>query len=148
MARCKSVLPLEVINEMRRLEEKTSEMIDEMLNAGADGVMERIKEHAPTQIARNSQIMSSLWKTRVYNTKSDNAINIKVAFWGYYKGKVPFYYNKIKKEETPIPLIVNLFEYGRSDSPFPKHPFVRRSFAKNRVEADMLKIQEKYLPKE
>lgn len=148
MAKCKSVLPLDLINEMKKLEEKTPEMIDEMLNAGADGVMQRIKEHAPTQIARNSKIMSRLGKTVVYNTSKDNALNIKVAFWGYYKGKVPFYSRGSKYEQTPIPLIVALFEYGRSDSPFPKHPFVRKSFAKNSVEADMLKIQEKYLPKE
>lgn len=140
MAKFESFVPYELIKQMEDLAKNTPKMQDEMLLAAADGVMKRIESHAPAQIKNNEDIMKGLRITRLYDT-SDRARNIKVGFWGYYE----HIDDNGKKVKTPIPLIANLFEYGTSKGSYPKKPFMRRSFAKARIEEDMLKAQEKYI---
>ena len=84
--------------------------------------------------------MGCLKITKTYKTRSDDGINTKVGFYGYFQNE-----NGV---ETPAPLVVNVFEYGRSGKSFPKKPFVRKSFNKAQIERAMLRVQEKYLPKE
>ena len=75
--------------------------------------------------------------TKVYKTPYDDAINCKVMLQGYFTNE--------NGKKTPVPLVANLFEYGRSNSPYPKHPFMRSSFNKSQIEQAMLKVQNKYI---
>ena len=59
--------------------------------------------------------------------------NTKVGFYGYFEND--------EGKKVPAPLVANVFEYGRSGLPFPKHPFLRKSFKKSEIEQAMLKVQ-------
>jgi hypothetical protein len=83
--------------------------------------------------------MRCLKITKVYKTPSDDGVNTKVAFYGYFINE--------NKKKVPAPLVANVTEYGRSNSPYPKKPFLRRAFKKAEIEKAMLAVQEKYLPK-
>ena len=80
--------------------------------------------------------------TKVYRTSNDE-IASKIAFYGYDKEKK----SKQYPNGVPIPLIALAREYGTSSGE-KKKPFFRKSFKKKEIEDAMLKIQEKYLPKE
>ena len=69
--------------------------------------------------------------------RSDDGVNTKVAFYGYFINK--------NGEKIPAPLVANVTEYGRSNSPYPKKPFLRRSFKKSDIERAMLEIQKQYI---
>ena len=78
-------------------------------------------------------MMKCLKITKTYKTPSDDGINTKVGFFGYFKNE--------NGRLTPAPLVANVFEYGRSNLPFPKQPFMRKSFKKKEIEDAMLKAQ-------
>jgi hypothetical protein len=86
------------------------------------------------------QLMACLCTTRPYETPSDDAINMKVGFAGYFTNE--------DGEKTPAPLVANVFEYGRSNSPFPKQPFMRKSFNKAAITKAMEQAQKKYIPED
>lgn len=141
MAKFKNELPTDLIKEFESLNMNTEKMLGEMTKAGAEKVLANVKANAPTQI-KNSDMMKCLKITRVYKTPSDKGINTKVGFYGYFKTK-PSKTGKTK--EVPAPLVANLFEYGSSKRSYPKKPFFRKSFKKKEIEAEMLKVQEKYI---
>ena len=87
---------------------------------------------------KGSNIMKCFKITRVYKTPSDGGINTQVGFFDYFINK--------RGVKRPAPLIVNIFEHGTST--VKKQPFMRKSFKKAEIEAEMKKVQEKYLPKE
>lgn len=139
MAKANLEIPRYMIEKMERLEQDTRKMMEEMVEAGANVTYKNMLAKLPEGI-KNSEMVNNLRVTRVYDTPSDEGINAKVAFYGYFTnedGKI-----------TPAPLVANVFEYGRSDSPFPKEPFMRRSFNNNLITKAMLAIEEKYIPKE
>nr|DAF35472.1 MAG TPA: hypothetical protein [Caudoviricetes sp.] len=121
------------------LGDDTQKMLDEMTQEGAKTVLANVNSNVPASF-HNSGIMHCLKITRPYYTPSDGGRNTKVAFYGYFENE--------DGKRTPAPLVCNLFEYGRSNSPYPRHPFMRRSFKKGQIEAAMMKVQDKYLPKE
>jgi len=136
MARFDAELPTELIRQMDELSNNAEDMLKEMTQAGADTVMNNVLSNLPSGF-RGSDIMTCLKKTRAYKTPSDDGINTKVAFYGYFRNKAG--------KKTPAPLVCNLFEYGRSSSDFPKHPFMRKSFRKGEIEAVMMQVQQKYI---
>lgn len=136
MAKFKNELPTDLIKEFESLNINTEKMIGEMTKAGAEKVISNVKANAPSSI-KNSDMMKCLKITRVYKTPSDKGINTKVMFTGYFRNK--------KGIETPAPLVANLFEYGDSKGTYPKKPFFRKSFRKNEIEAEMKKVQDKYI---
>ena len=138
MARFEMELPNDMIKEFERLNAETKDMLGEMTKAGAEQVMQNIKANVPASF-RDSDIMSCLHITKVYETPSDDGINTKVAFYGYFVNK--------RGVRTPAELVCNVMEYGRSTSPVKKHPFMRKSFKKKEIEAAMQKVQDKYIPK-
>ena len=85
----------------------------------------------------DSGIMRCLKKTRVYKTPSDDGINTKIGFYGYFINE--------NGERVPAPLVANMFEYGSSTRKYPKQPFFRQSFNKGEIEKAMLRVQEKYI---
>ena len=136
MARFNAELPNDIIKQIEELEGSTEKMLSEMTEAGAKIVFDNIKAGVPAAWL-DSNIMSCLQITKTYKTPSDDGINTKVAFYGYFKnedGKI-----------APAPLVANVTEYGRSNSPYPKKPFLRKSFRKSQIEKAMLSVQKKYI---
>ena len=108
-----------------------------MTKVGAIAVHKNILRNMPKSF-KNSEILKCLKISKIYKTKSDDGINTKVAFYDYFKNK--------RGVTQPAPLIANVFEHGTST--VTKQPFMRKSFKKSEIEAEMNKVQEKYLPKE
>jgi hypothetical protein len=131
-------LPTELMKTFEELNVNTQKMLEEMTHEGAKTVLANVKANVPASF-HSSGIMRCLKITRPYYTPSDGGRNTKVAFYGYFENE--------EGKRTPAPLVCNLFEYGRSNSPYPRHPFMRRSFKKGQIEAAMMKVQDKYLPK-
>ena len=138
MARFKAELPNDVIKQFEQLDKNTHKMLAEMTEAGAKVVLENIKASVPSSWYA-SNIMRCLKVTKTYKTPSDDGVNTKVAFYGYFKNR--------NGEKIPAPLVANVTEYGRSNSPYPKKPFLRRSFKKAQIEKAMQAVQNKYIPK-
>ena len=126
-------LPDDLVSNLKMITENTDEMFGRMTKAGAEVTLNNIKSNIPKSFA-DSNIMNCLKITRVYKTPTDNGINTKVGFFGYFTNK-----NGVK---TPAPLVANVFEYGSSK--FTKQPFFRRSFKKAQIEKAMLEAQKRY----
>lgn len=137
MAKFDVELPNDLIKEFSRLDIETEKMMGEMTKVGAKVVEKNILKNMPKSL-KNSSIIYCLKTTKVYKTKSDDAVNTKIAFYGYFKNK--------RGVITPAPLVANVFEHGTST--VKKQPFLRKSFKKSEIEQAMLKVQEKYMPKE
>lgn len=136
MAQFSAQLPNDLIKQFESLEKNTDKMLKEMTEAGAQVVHDSIKNNVPASW-RSSNIMKCLKVTKPYKTPSDDGINTKVAFYGYFINR--------NGEKIPAPLVANVTEYGRSNSPYPKRPFLRRSFNKEKIEKAMLEVQKKYI---
>ena len=140
MAKAKFEVPKELIDQMKKLEQDTPEMMKSMVEAGAETVLSRIKANAPQGMKSSPQLMACLGTTRPYEAPSDDSINVKVGFAGYFTNE--------DGVRTPAPLVANVFEYGRSNSPFPKQPFMRKSFNKGAITKAMEAVEKQYLPEE
>lgn len=136
MAKFESELPAELMHVFEQLEADTQQMLEEMTQEGAKTVLSNVNSNVPSSF-HSSNIMGCLQITRPYETPSDGGINTKVAFYGYFTNE--------DGRTTPAPLVCNLFEYGRSSSPYPKHPFMRKSFKKGQIEAAMRKVEDRYI---
>lgn len=134
MAKFEMQLPTEIMKDIQKIYDNADEIFGEMTRAGAEVVNKNIEANVPQSI-RNSKMMDCLRITKTYKTPSDDGINTKIGFYGYFQNKD----GKI----VPAPLVANVFEYGRSNLPFPKHPFLRKSFRKADIEQAMLKAQRK-----
>jgi hypothetical protein len=138
MATFDEKLPTELMEQFEFLDKSTDTMLKEMTREGAKKVLANVKSNVPSSFMK-SGIMKCLKLTRPYKTPSDDGVATKVAFYGYFTNE--------DGKRTPAPLVCNLFEYGRSNSPYPRHPFMRRSFVSSEIESAMKKVQDKYLPK-
>ncbi len=142
MAKFEMTLPTEIIKDLDLVYKNTDKMLGEMTKAGADVVINNIKANAPEGI-RKSPIMNKLKSSKIYKTPSDDGVNTKAAFF-FGSGEDGYFINE-NGEKTPIPLVLNMFEFGSSKREYPKHPFIRKSFRKNEIETAMKKVQKKYL---
>ena len=133
MAKFIMQLPTEILKDIEYINGNSDKIFGEMTQAGANVTINNIRSNIPKSFA-DSGIMNCLKITKVYKTPTDNGINTKVGFFGYFTNK-----NVIK---TPAPLVANVFEYGSSK--FTKQPFFRRSFKKAQIERAMLDAQKKY----
>lgn len=136
MARFKAELPNDLIRQFERLDKNTDKMLAEMTEAGAKVVYENIKSNVPKSW-HSSNIMKCLKLTKPYRTPSDDGVNTKIAFYGYFINE-----NGVR---TPAPLVANVTEYGRSNSKYPKYPFLRKSFKKSEITKAMQSVQDKYI---
>lgn len=125
-------LPTEILEDIQKIYKNTDEIFGEMTRAGAEVVQNNIQANIPPGI-RNSKMMDCLKVTKTYKTPSDDGINTKVGFYGYFENE--------DGKTVPAPLVANVFEYGRSSAPFPKQPFMRKSFKKKEIEEAMLRAQ-------
>lgn len=134
MAKFEMELPNEIMKDFQKVYNNSDNIFGEMTKAGAKVVDSNIRANVPQSI-RNSKMMDCLKITKVYKTPSDDGINTKVGFYGYFVNE--------EGKTVPAPLVANVFEYGRSNLPFPKQPFMRRSFKKGDIEQAMLKAQKR-----
>lgn len=134
MARFDLELPTEIMNDIRKISNNADKIFGEMTKAGAEVAMKNIRASVPASF-RGSGIMNCLKMTRTYKTPSDDGINTKVGFYGYFTNK--------DGKKVAAPLVANVFEYGRTGAPFPKHPFLRKSFRKGEIEKAMLEAQKR-----
>lgn len=137
MASFKEELPNDLIKMFQEVDQDSEKMMGEMTRAGAEVVYKNVLKNMPKSL-KNSEIVKCLKLTKIYKTQSDDGINTKVAFYGYFKNK--------RGITTPAPLVANVFEHGTSK--IQKKPFMRQSFKKSEIESGMKKVQERYLPKE
>lgn len=136
MAKFKAELPNDLIKQLGRLEKDTEKMLAEMTEAGAEVVLGNIKANVPSSW-HSSNIMKCLKVTKSYKTPSDDGINTKVAFYGYFVNR--------NGERVPAPLVANVTEYGRRNGKYQKRPFLRKSFKKAQIVKAMEKVQSKYI---
>ena len=132
MAKFELELPDSIIDDLDNIYLNCDVIFGKMTRAGAAVVMKNIKKNIPKSFI-GSNIMHCLYMTKPYKTPSDDGINTQVGFYGYFINK--------KGEKVPAPLVANVFEYGRSDATFTRHPFFRKSFRKDEVEKAMLQMQ-------
>lgn len=137
MAKFKVELPNDLIKEFEKLNKNTEEMMARMTEAGAGVVRQNVINNVPKSF-KKSNIMKCLKTTKVYKTPSDDGINTKVGFYGYFENS--------KGKTVPAPLVANVFEYGSSK--VKKQPFMRKSFKKAEITKAMLKAQERFLGKD
>lgn len=126
----------DLIKMFTDLELNTEQMLSEMVRAGAEVVYTNVNAKIPKDF-KKALNGNNIKVTRAYKTPSDNGINSQVTISGYFINE--------DKKVTPAPLVANLFEYGRSTSPYPKKPFLRNSFKANEIEKAMLKVQDEYI---
>ena len=143
MAKFNMELPTDLIKSLEGLEKNTSKALEVMTEAGAEYVVNRLKNTAPQNIRRFVKI------TKPYRTPSDGGINTKVYYSGYLPFSDPNRQNFTRKggsgkeysttKGVPVDFLAMLYEYGRSTAPFPKHPFLRKAFKDKGIEEAMIK---------
>lgn len=146
MAKLNVVLPDDVIKDFKKVYNNTDKIFGDMTKAGAEVVKNNVKSNVPL-----SSMSSHVKVSRTYRTPSDGGINTKVYFSGY----LPFSGNRktfVRRNRAggkvyatdkgvPADFLAQVYEYGRSNRPFPKKPFFRRSFNKEQITKAMLKAQ-------
>lgn len=149
MAKLVMELPKEVMDEFKWVYENTERIFGGMTKAGAETALGIMLATCPNDVLKSHGKI-----TKTYRTPSDGGINTKAGFWGY----IPFHHPPSAKNRqyftrrarggvystplgVPADFLVKLYEYGRSDNPFSKKPFVRKAFKSNRVIKAMLEAQ-------
>lgn len=143
MARFSAELPNDLIKVFEDLETNVEEMMANMTKAGAETVYKEATANMK-KVFKDTKDLERGLKITKYWKNANGVIATKVAFYGYIPGSP-----KTKRHPygTPIPLVAMAREYGTSRGEA-KKPFFRRAFRKKNIEAAMLTVQEKYLPKE
>ena len=114
-------VPEEIEKQLDKLYNDTPKIFGAMTKAGAQIVADELKATAP-----HPDIAANIKLTKIYETPSDGAINTKVLLVG-----------RTKVSNAPLALVANCFEYGRSNLPFPRKPFLRKAFDPRRIEKVM-----------
>ena len=131
MGKFEMQLPEEIMRDIEKIYSNSEEIFGEMTKAGAEVVYKTVKGSVPASF-KDSEIMRCLKITRTYKTPSDDGINTKVGFYGYFTNK--------EGKKVPAPLVANVFEYGNSTTGF-KKPFFRKAFKKGEIEQAMYEAQ-------
>lgn len=139
MARMNLELPLELMEELKKLEVDSDKMFSEMTQESAKKVYANVKNNMKRSFSDTSRLEKCLKVTKTYKTPSDDGINTKIGIYGYFINK--------NGKRVPAPLVANAREYGTSRGETRK-PFFRKSFKQNEINEIMLQVQNKYLPKE
>lgn len=139
MARFNAELPNDLMKVFEELETNAPIMMGEMCKAGATVVYNKVVSGLGKAFKRTDKLLKGLKITKVYETPSDDGINVHIGFYGY-DGEPTKQYPK----GTPIPLIAMAREYGTSRGE-KKVPFFRKSFAKKDIEQAMLEVQDRYI---
>lgn len=148
MAKMNLVLPDDIIKEFKKIEGNTEKIFGEMTKAGAEVVKGNIKATVPLK-----EMASHVKLTRVYRTPSDGGLNTKVYLHGYlpFKGNRRTFSRRgrsggkvyITDKGIPVDFLAQIYEYGRSTTPFPQKPFLRSAFRTKQIEKAMLEAQKR-----
>lgn len=148
MAKFKMELPREIMKDFQKIYDNTEEIFGAMTKAGAEVAMQNIKSNVPLP-----EMRSHVKLTKTYKTPSDDGINTKVYLTGFlpFKGNRKTFSRRGRSggkvytttQGIPVEFLANIYEYGRSSAPFPKKPFLRKSFSKAKIEKAMLVAQKK-----
>ncbi len=142
MARFDQELPNDLIKELEQVQKDYKNIFGEMCKAGAEVVYQNVLGNMNKAFKSTRSLTQGLKITKVYETKSDDGINVKVGFYGY-DGEPTKQYPK----GVPIPLKAMAREYGTSNGEA-KKPFFRQSFKKAQIENAMMEVQRKYIKDE
>ncbi len=140
MAKFKAELPNDLLKAFEELEADSSTMMGEMCKAGATVVYDKIVSNIGKAFKRTDTLLKGLKVTKVYETPSDDGINVHIGFYGYDPDSA----SKAYPNGKPIPLIAMAREYGTSSGE-KKKPFFRKSFAKKDIEQAMKEVQDRYI---
>lgn len=140
MAKFKAELPNDLLKVLEELETNAPEMMGEMCEAGARVVYNKVINNIGKSFKRTDTLLKGLKITRVYNTPTDDGINVHIGFYGYNAEKK----TKAHPNGVPIPLIAMAREYGTSSGE-DKKPFFRKSFSKKEIEQAMMEVQDRYI---
>ena len=139
MAKFNAELPNDLMKVFDELETNTPQMMGEMCRAGAEVVYKKVVSNLGKVFARTETLLKGVKITKVYNTPTDDGINVHIGFYGY-DGEPTKQYPKGK----PIPLIAMAREYGTSKGE-QKKPFFRKAFSKKEIEQAMFEVQNRYI---
>jgi len=140
VAKFKAELPNDLIKVFEDLETDAPIMMGEMCKAGATVVYNKVVSGIKSAFARTETLLKGLKVTKVYQTPSDDGVNVHIGFYGYDAESASKAYPKGK----PIPLIAMAREYGTSSGE-KKKPFFRKAFNKNEIEQAMMEVQNRYI---
>lgn len=144
MAKFEMEMPTQLVNNLEDIYSNVEEMLGEMTKAGAKVVYKNIKENMKNSFKSTKALEKGLKITKTYKTKSDDAVNTKVGFYGYDDSKKTKQY----PDGVPIPLIASAREYGTSSGER-KKPFLRKAFKdEETISNAMIKVQERYIKDE
>lgn len=147
MAKFNLELPSDLMKDLKKVYDDSDKIFGEMTRAGAEVVESNVQNNAPQVLKSHVKV------SRTYHTPTDGGINTKV----YISGYIPFsdpnrkYFSRKggsgktykTSDGVPADFLAQVYEYGRSTSPFPKKPFLRKSFKKDQIEQAMLEAQKK-----
>lgn len=139
MAKFVAELPTELIKELEELSSSCEEMCGEMTRSGAKKVYDNVVSNMKKSFKKTDRLVECLKITKTYKTPSDDGINTKVGFYDYFVNE--------NGKKVAAALVANARERGTSRGESAK-PFFRKSFKKKEIEQEMLKVQERYLPKD
>ena len=139
MAKVQAELPNDLIKVFDELETNADIMMGEMCKAGATVVYNKVVSGLGRAFENAGSLLNGLKVTKVYETPSDDGINVHIGFYGY-DGEPTKQYPK----GTPIPLKAMAREYGTSRGE-KKVPFFRKSFSKKDIEQAMKEVQDRYI---
>ena len=143
MAKFKAELPNDLVKVFDELETNAPIMMGEMCKAGAVVVYDKVVSGLGKAFKSTESLLKGLKVTKVYETPSDDGINVHIGFYGYNTEKK----TKSHPKGVPIPLIAMAREYGTSMGE-DKKPFLRKSFSKKEIEQAMLEVQNRYIKDE
>ena len=153
MAKFDFSIPKEIMDDVIAIEKNADAIFGGMVRAGAEVVASNVRATVPiSELAEHVRI------SRVYKTPSDDGINTKVYFSGYFKfpeSRTSFSRRAGGKVYTttkgiPAAFVANMYEYGTSARSTEKganrgrvnkKPFFRKAFKKAQIERAMLEAQ-------
>lgn len=148
MARYKMELPTEIMKDFDKIYHGAEDIFGEMTKAGAEVVANNLRASVPIK-----EMAGCVRMTRTYKTPSDGGINTKAYISGYlpFTGKRKSFSRRGRSggqvyttsQGVPADFLAKIYEYGRSNRPFPKKPFLRKAFRKGQIEKAMLAAQKR-----
>ena len=126
MAKCSVKMPEDFLLKISRLGEKTDEIVEKTLQAGAEVVEEKVRSSLRDVIGKDlktpsrstGQLLSALGTSRVLQDRNGN-FNIKVGF------------DENRKDGKSNAMLANVIEYGKHGQP--AKPFLMPAASKSKA---------------
>ncbi len=139
MARFNGDMDNTIMKDIERLELNSDVVFGKMVTAGADAVLRNIRSNMRSSFKSTRSLEAGLGKTKVYRTKSDDGVAVKVGFRGYSPYRKGTGRNKVYGGQ-PIPIMAVGREKGTSRGEARK-AFLFKSFNKAVIEGEMKAVE-------